>query len=98
MNMAFPDEAVLFTTDENEGEDFEGWRMYFDGASNSKGSGAGTVVISEDGMHFPACSKLNFDTMNNISEYEACILGLRVALDMDIQRLAVFGDSELVIK
>ena len=72
--------------------------MYFDGASNSKGAGAGVVVISENGMHFPACCKLNFDATNNVSEYEACILGLRLAIDMDIHRLAVFGDSKLVIK
>ena len=49
-------------------------------------------------MHFPAYSKLNFDATNNVSEYEACILGLRLALDMDIRRLVVFGDSKLVIK
>ena len=72
--------------------------MYFDGASNSKGAGAGAVVISKNGMHFPAYRKLNFDATNNVSEYKACILGLRLALDMDIRRLAVFGDSELVIK
>ena len=89
MNTAFPNEAVLFAIGENEGEDFEGWPMYFDGGSNSKGAGAGAVVISKDGMHFPACSKLNFDATNNVSEYEACILGLRLALDMDIRRLAV---------
>ena len=98
MNTVFPDEAVLFATSENEGEDFEGWRMYFDGASNSKGAGAGPVVILKDGMHFSACSKLNFDATNNVSECEACILGLRLALDMDISKLAVFGDFELVIK
>ena len=49
-------------------------------------------------MHFPVYCKLNFDATNNVSEYEACILGLSLALDMDIRRLAVFGDSELVIK
>ena len=68
MNTALPDEAVLFATIKNEGEDFEGWKMYFDGASNSKGAGAGAVVISKDGMHFPACCKLNFDETNNVSE------------------------------
>ena len=74
MNTAFPDEVVLFSIGKNEREDFEGWRMYFDGASNSKGAGAGAVVISKDGMHFLACSKLNFDVTNNVSEYKACIL------------------------
>ena len=72
--------------------------MYSDGASNSKGAGVGAVIISEDRMHFPTYNKLNFDATNNISEYEACILSLRLARNMDICRLAVFGDFELVIK
>ena len=72
--------------------------MYFDGASNSKGVGVGAFIISEDGMYFSACSKLNFDATNNISEYEAYILGLRLALNMDIHRLVDIEDSKLVIK
>ena len=67
MSTAFPDEAVLFATGENEGEDFKGWQMYFDGASNSKGVGARVVVISKYGMYFLAYSKLNFDATNNVS-------------------------------
>ena len=58
--------------------------MYFDGASNSKGVGTGVVVKSKYGMHFSACRKLNFDVTNNILEYEAYVLGLRLVLDMDI--------------
>ena len=32
-----------------------------------------------------------------MSEYEACILGLRLAVDMGIQELLVLGDSDLLI-
>ena len=72
--------------------------MYFDGTFNSKGVGVGAVVVFEDRMHSTAYSKLNFDATNNISEYKACVLGLRLDLEMHIRRIAVFGDSELVIK
>ena len=41
---------------------------------------------------------MNFDATNNIAEYEAYTLGMRLALDMDICRIAVFRDFELVIK
>ena len=41
--------------------------------------------------------KLEFETTNNIAEYEALVLVLRAAKDMAIDCLAVFGDSELII-
>ena len=41
--------------------------------------------------------KLEFETTNNIAEYEALVLGLRAAKDMDIDCLVVFGDSDLII-
>ncbi|KAH7848754.1 hypothetical protein Vadar_007298 [Vaccinium darrowii] len=35
---------------------------------------------------------------NNIAEYEACILGLRMALQYEILELTVWGDSDLIIQ
>jgi ribonuclease HI len=32
-----------------------------------------------------------------VAEYEALVLGLRVAKDMSIEELAVFGDDELIV-
>ncbi|XP_070002939.1 uncharacterized protein [Nicotiana sylvestris] len=31
------------------------------------------------------------------TEYEACILGIRLAIDMDVQELLVIGDSDLLV-
>ena len=36
--------------------------------------------------------------MNNIVEYEACILGLETALELGIRQMKVFGDSNLVLR
>ena len=36
--------------------------------------------------------------MNNIVEYEACILGLETALKLGIKQMKVFGDSNLVLR
>jgi ribonuclease HI len=42
--------------------------------------------------------KLEFDTKNNIAEYEALMLGLREAKEMKIQHLKVHGDSDLIVQ
>ena len=36
--------------------------------------------------------------MNNIVEYEACILGLETALELGIRQMKAFGDSNLVLR
>jgi hypothetical protein len=44
-----------------------------------------------------AC-RLEFECTNNVAEYEALLQGLRKSLDMHIQNLVVFGDSEIMVK
>jgi ribonuclease HI len=39
---------------------------------------------------------MEFETTNNVEEYEALVFGLRDAKDMNIEELAVFGDVELI--
>ncbi|XP_048128981.1 uncharacterized protein LOC125312935 [Rhodamnia argentea] len=73
------------------------WIMYFDGAVNLSGSGTWAVLISPDGQHYPRAAKLLFPCTNNIVEYEARILGLQAAVEMEIRRLQVYGDSALII-
>jgi ribonuclease HI len=87
------------TLKESKGEDSdnETWIMRFDGALNSMGKGVGAVLISPDGKHYPVAAKLKFKCMNNVAEYEACALGIKMALDMKIKRLMVYEDSSLII-
>jgi ribonuclease HI len=73
------------------------WKMYFDGSSSKEGFGAGIVLISPMQEVITLSYKMEFETTNNIVEYEALVLGLRAAKDMVIESLAVFGDSELII-
>ncbi|XP_070040574.1 uncharacterized protein [Nicotiana tomentosiformis] len=92
----FPIEEVSFV-----GEDitkaYDGWRMFFDGATNFKGVGIGAVLVSETGQHYPISAKFRFPCTNNMAEYKACILGLRLAIDMNVQELLVIGDSNLLV-
>jgi ribonuclease HI len=71
--------------------------MYFDDSSSKEGYGVGILLISPTKEVITLSYKLEFETTNNIDEYEALVLGLRAAKDMAIDCLAVFGDSELII-
>ena len=71
--------------------------MFFDGSHSKEGSGVGVVIISPSNQTFPFSFRLEFSTTNNVIEYEALILGLKAAKDMNIKHLEVFGDSELVV-
>uniref|UniRef100_A0A2N9GD11 RNase H type-1 domain-containing protein n=1 Tax=Fagus sylvatica TaxID=28930 RepID=A0A2N9GD11_FAGSY len=75
----------------------EQWKLYFDGAANSVGSGIGAVLVSPKGQQTPIAVKLGFDCTNNMTEYEACIVGLQVALEFGAYELEVFGDSLLIV-
>ncbi|PKI41673.1 hypothetical protein CRG98_037936 [Punica granatum] len=78
-------------------EETLGWKMYFDGAVNSTGSGIGAVLISPEGRHFSVAAKIDFPCTNNKAKYEACILDLQAVIDLKVKELQVFGDSMLTI-
>lgn len=86
----FPDEHLL-----NIG--ISRWKMYFDGASNRRGNGAGVLLIDPYGIHIPFAVKLSFPTTNNTAEYQACIYGVKAALAAGAKYLTVYGDSNLII-
>ena len=79
-----------------------GWCTYFNGAANQLGYGIGVLLVSPQGDHIPRFVCLTFfdrhPIMNNIVEYEACILGLETALELGIRQIEVFGNSNLVLR
>ncbi|XP_070039817.1 uncharacterized protein [Nicotiana tomentosiformis] len=96
LKMYFPEEEVSFVG-EDIIEAYDGWRMFFDGATNFKGVGIRAVLVSETGQHYPVSAKLRFPCTNNMVEYEACIMGLRLVVDVNIQELLVIRDSGLLV-
>ncbi|XP_015086940.1 uncharacterized protein LOC107030049 [Solanum pennellii] len=92
----FPDEEIS-CIDEDINDNNQGWKLFFDGASNKKGFGIGVVLISESGEYYPISAQLRFYCTNYMSKYEACILSLRLAVDMGIHELLVLGDSDLLV-
>ena len=98
MNFEFPNENIMLVTNYEEPGPDEGpeegsrWTMVSDGASNALGNGINTVIISPEGCHTPFTARLCFNCTNNMAEYEACIFGLKVSVDLGIKSLDVFGD------
>ena len=98
MKFEFPDEDIMLVNNFEELRPYDGpeqgsrWTLVFDGASNALGNGISAVIISPEGFHTPFTSRLCFNCTNNMVEYEACIMGLKAAIDLGIKSLRVFGD------
>nr|XP_009620992.1 uncharacterized protein LOC104112702 [Nicotiana tomentosiformis] len=58
----------------------------------------GAILISPTGQHYPVTARHQFFCTNNTSEYEACIMGMNIAIDMDVEELLITGDSDLIIR
>ncbi|XP_050896034.1 uncharacterized protein LOC127102734 [Lathyrus oleraceus] len=99
----FLDEDIMLIRDCNIPGPEEGpklgsrWTLVFDGASNAHGNGVGEVITSPTNFNLPFTARLCFEYTNNMAEYEACIFGIEVAIDLRIKILEVYGDTTLVI-
>ncbi|RDX93094.1 hypothetical protein CR513_24687, partial [Mucuna pruriens] len=93
----FLDEHIMMVEKDEQEDELDEWKLWFDGASNLLGNGIGVVLASLKGQYFPFSSRLGFDCTNNMVEYEACTMGIIMAIAHQIRKLKVFGDSALVI-
>uniref|UniRef100_A0A2N9IDL4 Uncharacterized protein n=1 Tax=Fagus sylvatica TaxID=28930 RepID=A0A2N9IDL4_FAGSY len=75
----------------------EGWKLYIDGASNSRGSGLGVVLTAPQGQMMELAIRLGFPASNNVAEYEALLHGLRCAITLQVDPLIIYCDSQLVV-
>ena len=62
-----------------------------------KGRGIRSVLVLESGQLYLVAPKHLFNCTNNMSEYKECILGLKMAFDMNFHQLLVIRDSDLLI-
>ena len=91
MDSEFPNENVMTADEDSHCR----WKLYFDGAANAVGSGIGAVLVSPKGQQMPIA--VGFDCTNNMTEYEACIVGLQATLEFGAHELEVFGDFLLIV-
>jgi ribonuclease HI len=75
----------------------ECWTLYFDGSVMKAGAGVGLLFVSPLGEHMRYAVCLHFPTSNNMAEYEALLCGLKIAIEIGVKRLNVWGGSQLVI-
>ncbi|GAA0151850.1 hypothetical protein LIER_10478 [Lithospermum erythrorhizon] len=68
------------------------WKLYFDRASNEKGSGAGILIDGPKGEVFEYALRFSFNVTNNEVEYEAMIIGHQIAQTLKIRRLLIPND------
>ncbi|XP_070002691.1 uncharacterized protein [Nicotiana sylvestris] len=92
----FPDKEV--NSVEVTPEDTNAWKMFFHRAVNAKGVEIWAILISPIGQHYPATARLRFFCTKNIVEYEACIIGMNMAIDQDVEEFLIMGDSYLIIR
>ncbi|XP_077249166.1 uncharacterized protein LOC143888607 [Tasmannia lanceolata] len=73
------------------------WMLYVDGTANTRGYGAGLVLVSPDSFLVEYAIKLEFKASNNEAEYEALLSGLDFAIEMNADCLRVHNDSQLIV-
>lgn len=93
--MVLHNEEVICDNEETELK--ARWKLVFDGASNAMGHVIGVVLIFQENNYTSFTTRLCFNNTNNMVEYEACIMGIRVAIDLRIKILEVYEDLTLVI-
>ncbi|XP_061360638.1 uncharacterized protein LOC133304610 [Gastrolobium bilobum] len=75
----------------------EEWVIFVDGSSNVKGSGAGVIVESLQGITVKHSIHFGFKASNNQAEYEAVLAGLAMVKDLGATNITLKSDSQLVI-
>jgi ribonuclease HI len=71
--------------------------MYFDRSLMKIGAGTGLLFISPLGVHMRFVIRLHFPASNNVAEYAALVMGLRITVELGVRHLDVCGESQLMI-
>ncbi|KAL0449498.1 UNVERIFIED_CONTAM: hypothetical protein Slati_1506200 [Sesamum latifolium] len=74
------------------------WLLHVDGSSTTQGSGAGIVITSPQGGDLEFTVKFDFKASNNEAEYEALVIGMRMAHEAGARHLLAYSDSQLIVK
>lgn len=73
--------------------------MHIDGAARGNpGPAAYAVVLARPGLPVVEEADVIGKATNNVAEYRALIEGLGLAAELGVKKLAVFSDSELMVK
>lgn len=73
------------------------WIICVDGFSNISWAGAGVLVYIPKGGRIEQCIQFRFQATNNEAEYEAVIVGLKIAEILCLFTFEQISDSKIVI-
>ena len=71
--------------------------VHVDGSSTQHAGGIGVVLLSPEGDKLKHKVRLQYQTINNETEYEALLKGLELAKLVEAELILVLADSQLVI-
>src|SRR5436190_4831073 len=96
-----PDESAEVHLAQTTQED-QVWQMFFDGASrvNPSGdlaAGVGIVLVSPHHHVIPRAFTLTKPCSNNVAEYNALLIGMKIAHGLGIKNLEAYSDSQLIV-
>ncbi|XP_026417472.1 uncharacterized protein LOC113312955 [Papaver somniferum] len=73
------------------------WTVFTDGSSNVGGAGVGCVILTPEGSRIEKAIRLGFRASKNEVEYEAAIIDLKAAKQLDAKNVKLVTDSTLVV-
>uniref|UniRef100_A0A2N9F4E1 RNase H type-1 domain-containing protein n=1 Tax=Fagus sylvatica TaxID=28930 RepID=A0A2N9F4E1_FAGSY len=92
---------VEFTTKDDEPKEEEEqtskWTTHIDGSSMKNVGGIGVILESLEGDIIKRAIRLQYATTNNEAEYEALLIGLKLAKALGATELDVRSDSQLIV-
>lgn len=72
------------------------WSLYVEGSTGKEHQGANFVPKTPTRTEFAYALKYIFHASNNKLEYEVLLVGLQMALAMNVDQLIIHGDSQIV--
>jgi len=97
-NSNFPTPKMITTPNTDHKHEIL-WYIEFNGSVNKLGAGAGVWMHNTQNDHAEGHAyRLNFRCTNNMAEYEALLLGLKLIKDLEATKVSILGDSDLIIQ
>ena len=73
------------------------WKLFVNRLSNQHGCGVGLVFQTPSREKIEYVIRVGFKVTNNEAKYEALFTGLRVTIELKVESLDVYSNSQLLI-
>lgn len=73
------------------------WNLFVDGSTEKIGSRVGMVLVSLEDHKLNSAMQFGFKATSNLAKYEAFLVGLRLAKEMQVKMLFINSNSQLIV-